>query len=33
MWEGLYKVVEEYLSSITIADLANTGESADQYII
>ena len=33
MWEGLYKVVEDYLSSITIADLANTGESADQYII
>ena len=33
MWEGLYKVIDDYLSNITIADLANTGESADQYII
>lgn len=33
MWMGLEKVIEDYLGGITIQDLANTGNEADNYVI
>lgn len=33
MWEGFYKLTNEYFDSITVADLANRGDSGDDYVI
>lgn len=33
MWEGLDKVIDEYLEGITIADLAQENQGIDNYII
>ena len=33
LWQGLDKVIQEYLNSYTIADLAQTGQSGDFYVI
>ncbi len=33
MWEGLYKVIREYLSSVSLADLMVSDSSGDNYVI
>jgi Rrf2 family protein len=33
MWTGLEKVISDYLEGISIQDLANTGNEADNYVI
>jgi len=33
MWQGLDKVINDYLNDITIADLAKTDLSGDHYVI
>ena len=33
MWQGLDKIINDYLNGITIADLARTGVSGDHYVI
>lgn len=33
MWEGLEKVINEYLDNITIADLLGDGQLTDNYVI
>lgn len=33
LWRGLDKVIREYLDSYTIADLMQTGQSGDFYVI
>lgn len=33
MWEGLYKLINNYFDEITIADLVKRSDSADYYMI
>ena len=33
MWEGFQKVMEDYFDNITIADLINDDQGADNYVI
>ena len=33
LWQGLDKVIREYLESVTIADLADQGAAGDDYVI
>ena len=33
LWQGLDKVIREYLESVTIADLADQGAVGDDYVI
>lgn len=33
MWQGLDKVISDYLDNITIADLAASGAAGDDYVI
>ena len=33
LWKGLDKVINEYLDSVTLADLMNTGDAGDNYVI
>lgn len=33
MWEGFQRVVEDYFDNITIAELANDNQGADNYVI
>ena len=33
LWKGLDKVINEYLDSVTLADLMNTGDAGDDYVI
>ena len=33
MWQGLDKVINDYLNSITIADLSKSNTSGDHYVI
>ena len=33
LWQGLDKVVNEYLDGITIADLVQNGQPGDDYVI
>ncbi|MGM9662537.1 MAG: RrF2 family transcriptional regulator [Oscillospiraceae bacterium] len=33
VWQGLDKVINEYLDSITIADLVNAGSEGNDYVI
>lgn len=33
LWQGLNKVINDYLDQITIADLMNVGQSGDNYVI
>lgn len=33
MWRGLYKVINDYLESYSIADLMQTGQPGDDYVI
>ena len=33
MWQGLAKVIDEYLDGITVADLMKTGAAGDYYVI
>ena len=33
MWEGFQKVMEDYFDNITIADLVNDEQGADNYVI
>lgn len=33
MWQGLDRVIHEYLDSITIADLMKSGAAGDNYVI
>ena len=33
LWSGLYKVVEEYLGGVTLADLVSAASSGDFYVI
>jgi len=33
MWEGFQKVMEDYFDNITIADLVNDDQGADNYVI
>lgn len=33
LWQGLDKVINEYLDSITIADLMESGSAGDYYVI
>ena len=33
LWQGLYKVINDYLDNITIADFMRRGEAGDDYVI
>ena len=33
LWQGLDRVIQEYLNGITLADLQNTGPAGDDYVI
>ena len=33
MWQGLDKVINEYLDNVTIADLMKSGAAGDNYVI
>ena len=33
LWQGLDKVIRDYLESVTIADLADQGAAGDDYVI
>ena len=33
MWQGLDKVITEYLDSVTLADLMRSGQSGNDYVI
>ncbi|MCI8808914.1 MAG: RrF2 family transcriptional regulator [Oscillibacter sp.] len=33
VWQGLDKVIREYLDSITLADLMDAGQAGDNYVI
>lgn len=33
MWQGLDKVINEYLDNVTVADLVSSGSTGDNYII
>ena len=33
IWQGLDKVIYDYLEKYTIADLMNSGEAGDDYVI
>ena len=33
MWQGLDKVINEYLDSVTVADLMKSGAAGDNYVI
>ena len=33
LWQGLDRVIQEYLNGITLADLLNTGAAGDDYVI
>ncbi len=33
LWQGLDKVIRDYLSGVTIADLAQRGSNGDNYVI
>lgn len=33
LWQGLDKVIRQYLESVTIADLADQGAAGDDYVI
>ena len=33
LWQGLDKVIREYLESVTISDLADQGAAGDDYVI
>ena len=33
LWQGLDRVINEYLDSITIADLMHQGAPGDDYVI
>ncbi len=33
MWEGLYKLINDYFDNITIADLVKKTDSSDYYVI
>lgn len=33
LWKGLDKVINEYLDSVTLADLMDTGDAGDNYVI
>ena len=33
IWQGLDKVIYEYLEKYTIADLMNAGQAGDDYVI
>ena len=33
MWQGLDKVINEYLDGVTVADLMSSGASGDYYVI
>ena len=33
LWQGLDKVVNEYLDGVTIADLVQNGQPGDDYVI
>jgi DNA-binding IscR family transcriptional regulator len=33
LWKGLDEVISDYLDKVTIADLAQTAEPGDDYVI
>ena len=33
LWQGLDKVINEYLDGVTVADLAQRGDAGDNYVI
>lgn len=33
LWKGLYETINRYLDGITLAELANTGDPGDNYVI
>ena len=33
LWQGLDKVINEYLDNVTVADLVESGAAGDNYVI